>query len=503
MWMIPSAAFSQDSGEVKPSAETSVADVQQETSTTSFTTAPSGRIDAEHFRALYQDENYEKIISLCNSGQAAMETDEYVDRLLYYCGQSRFKIYEKNNDQQALNAAINDLERSTYLYYLPSTAFALGKARMASVEYISDASKSKAVQRQALGEMWDAMVKRHAQEGYPTAVLSDTLLSWSISYYDSLIDRIIKEDEAAVRWLTARVRMLTDRYSRINPEMGENQTRQVNLRTISGWIRELYEATYFDNRSPVGMLKFLGDRNMENYDQTAQTEKYFLQALGFYDKGLARARSLKGKAVLKEKISYLTSLFNSQDKEKKILYYKVGFFHANNALELLNRLAAGKSREAASSYWFEPLGDELLDSLKINYGRNLSGLLYFLWEKGDYQSVVTLRSAFDVDFNWTTKLDDLLRIADAASKLARNEFRGTGHNRDIITFESYKEMCLTSASQAFNYALKASYEGGLDQSSFCSTLETYAAFLSGFGEIAEASHLTGVYGPRCSGNASR
>ena len=454
----------------------------------------AGALSVERFRGLYQDENFGRIAEICDASAGAIEGHEYVDRFLYYCGQARFRLYEDNGPDALLDRAIDDLERSVHLYYLPSTAFALGRARMAAVANESSPEKRRAGIRRAMEEMWGAMQKRHAQEGFRSDVLSDTLLGWSISYYEALIERIADEDEAAVRWLTARLRMLTDRYREIDPSAGENPTRQTNLKTISDWIHQLYEATYFDNRPAVGMLRFLGDRKVEQYDQTAATEAAFLTALAYYDKALGGAQSLTAKAVLKEKISYLTSLYNSDDKEKKILYYKVGFFHANSALELLNQPLAGAPGPA---YPFAPAPKDLLGRLRINYGRNISGLLYFLWEKGDYPAVVTLRSAFDVPFDWKTKLDDLLRIADASAKLARNEFRDPDRERNLLTFDAYKEICLSSAAQAFDYAFGALQAAGLEQEEFCATLETYTAFLSGFGEIAEATSLSSVYGPLC------
>jgi len=458
----------------------------------------SSPVDLEQFQKLYQAEKFRDLASICSDNADGIDQHEFVDRLLYYCGQARFRLYEMNGPDDLLVQAIDDLERSTYLYYLPATAFSLGRARMTSLPDIEDDSKRIAVMQKALSEMWGAILKRHARDGFHDDVLSDTLLSWSITYYEAVIRRIVDEDEPVVRWLTARLRMLTDRYRNVDPARGETPTRQTNLETISGWIGELYEATYFDHRPAVGVLRFLGDREMEQYDQTESTESRFLTALAHYDQALGRASSLKAKSVLKEKISYLTSLYNSDDKEKKVLYYKVGFFHANNALELINQSTATDLPEN-DSFPFEPEVETLVSKIQVNYGRNLSGLLYFLWEKGDYPAVVALRSAFDVTFDWKTKLDDLLRIADSAAKLARNEFRGPRDERDILTFDAYKEMCLASASQAFDYAFQSLQAARLEQNGFCSTLETYTAFLSSFGEIAEATHLTGVYGPLCPG----
>jgi len=456
-------------------------------------------LDVDTLRTLYVGERYEEIVKQCRLEKEGIEGNELADQILYYCGQSKMKLFEKTASLDDLNESISDLERSAYLYYLPSTAFALGKARIAGLDQIQDPQQRILVEQRSFTDMWDAIVKRHAQENFNDEVLSDTILSWSIAYYEALIDRIAKEEEPVFSWLLARVRMLTDRYRHIVPEKGENPTRQQNLRTISGWMHELYEASYFDNFGPVGMLKFRGDRKVEQYDQTDATEGEFLKALSYYDEALARTRSLKAKAVLKERISYLTSLYNSENKAKKILYYEIGFFHANNALNLME-LVRGKGKPGAShNYPFEPDDESLQKRLQVNYGQNLSGLLYFVWEQENYHKVVTLRSAFDVSFDWKTKLDDMLRIADAASRLARNEFRRDRRHRDIVNFETYKEICLTSASQAFKYALKKyEREGSSFQPTFCSTLETFTAFLSSFGELAEASHFNELHAPKCS-----
>ncbi len=463
--------------------------------------SPSLALEVESLRDLFVQDRYEEIAARCRQEQVDIEKSELADQILYYCGQAKMKLFEKTGSRDDLNEAISDLERSAYIYYLPSTAFALGRARIAALDQIEDPKLRMFVQQRSFGDMWDAIVKRHAQEDFSREVLSDTILSWSISYYDALIDRIVREEEPVQRWLLARTRMLTDRYRHIVPERGENPTRQQNLRTITGWMKELYESTYFDNHGPVGVLKFRGDRMLEQYDQTDATEPQFLKALSFYDEALSQARSLKAKAVLKERVSYLTSLYNSENKAKKILYYEIGFFHANNALNLMDLVLRKEKSVASVNYPFGPEDLEVLKSLQVNYGQNLSGLLYFLWEKENYHKVVTLRSAFEVTFDWKTKLDDLLRIADAASRLARNEFRRDQRSRDIVNFETYKEICLTSASQAFKYALeKLGREGSAYENTFCTTLDTFTAFLSSFGELAEAAHFNELYGPRCSGS---
>jgi len=452
-------------------------------------------LETSALRDLYQAKDYSGLAALCESSMSEMEKSNYFDRMLYYCGMAKLKLYEQGGGITDLTDAIDYLEQSLYLYYLPSTAYALGKARLLAVDTVSGSEEKFAMEWRGLDEMWDAIVKRHAEEGFRTDVVSDTILSWSISYYEALIERVIRnQDNAAlVHWLTARIRMLTDRFKNIDPSKGENETRQSNLKTISEWMGELYRATYFDNNVVVGAYKFMGDRSEEKYDQTEETENQFHKALHYYKDGLDRAKSPKAKAALNERISYLCTLYQSENKDKKIEYYKMGFYHATDGLKEMERVARIRPEKQKMFYRFEQPSAELVANLQKNFGHNLSGLLYFLWERGDYKSVVALRKhAFESDFDWKTKPDDLLRIADAAAKLARQNIR------DRLLYDKYKEMALTSAFHAFKSALKK-FKGKAPtyDENFCSAYQLYSVFLASFGETVEAANLDRLYGPIC------
>lgn len=456
---------------------------------------PAIALDVNAMRDMLTSERYQELAALCASSKAEIEASQYIDRMLYYCGAAKVKLYEKSGNITDLTEAIDYLERSNYLYYLPSTSFALGRARLMATDSVAQKEERLAKEWQALDEMWDAITKRHAEEGFRTDVVSDTILSWSISYYESLIQRVIRDqdDPARLRWLTARLRMLADRYKNIDPTKGENPTRQTNLKTISQWMQELYQATYFDNNVVVGMYKYMGDRTEEKYDQTEATEEQFHKALYYYKEGLARAKSLKAKAVLNERISYLCALYQSESKDKKIEFYKMGFYHALEGLKQMSYLMATKPEKQLSFYRFEQPNADLVASLQKNYGINLSGFLYFLWERGDYKSVVALsKHAFEADFDWKTKHDDLLRIADAASKLAKENIR------DRLLYDKYKEMCLTSAFKAFQFTMKR-FKGAKPtyDEAFCSAFNIYTAFLASFGETIEAANLERLYGTTC------
>ncbi len=466
-------------------------------------TNSSYALEVQKFRDMYGAEDYEELVILCTDMRTEIEADEYVDRLLYYCGQAKFMIFQKGGPEtfvgeggpeKFLEDAIDDLERSTYSYYLPSTVFALGKARMLSISKEMEPRESLSIQRRALGEMWDAIQKKHAQEDFNAELLSDQILGWTIEYYKALIDGLIKDDNLTSGWLTARIRMICDRYTDIKPKKAKDQTRKGNLETVTGWMHDLYESTYFDGNSVIGIYKFMGDRSKEEYDQTETTEPKFIEALEHYKKGLSMAGSLKAKAVLMEKISDLTQWIITEEKEKKINYYMLGFQHARDAYKLL----ASEQNESKMAYHFEPDTKSLIGLVEKDYGQNLSGLLYFLWEKENYKGVVALRNAFQIDFDWKTKLHDMLRVSDAAAKLARAVYELPKNQRNLFVFQNYQGICLTYASHAFNYVLKKyEQDSKTHQEDFCTTLDAYTAFLVGFGEIAENRQMTNLYEPRC------
>jgi len=453
-------------------------------------------LDVAKLKEMYKADDFQGISALCQEKKAEIDKDEYVDRFLYFCGQANFNLFEKGGPDTLATQAIDDLERSLYSYYLPSTAFALGKARVASIKTQMGSKDSMSVLKQGINEMWDAITNKHAQEDYQTDVLSDQILGWTISYYQALIDGLIQGDENTKGWLTARIRMISDRYAQTIPANISDQVRRGNLETVSSWMRDLYESTYFDRNAAIGMYKFLGERNKEEYDQSERTEPKFMLALDHYKKGLSLTASNKAKAVMKEKISDLTQWIISENKEKKIFYYRLGFQHAKDALKLLTTrgniiLAEGMA------YHFEPPTDELIELLRKDYGRNLSGLLYFLWERKDYQAVVELRSAFSENFDWKTKLNDLLRISDSAAKIARAVYSLPRTERNIAAFDNSKWICLKSSYEAFHYALNKSEKQELSQEELCSTLDAYSAFLIGFGELAESGQIVRLYGPLC------
>lgn len=452
-------------------------------------------LDIAKYKDLYKAEDYQGLVTLCQEKKAEIDKDEYVDRLLYFCGQARFMLYEKGGPETLITESIDDLERSLYSYYLPSTAFALGKARVTSIKKQMGSKESMPILRQGIDEMWDAITNKHAQEDYQTDILSDQILGWTISYYQALIDGLIQGDNYTKGWLTARIRMISDRYAQTLPATIQDQIRKGNLETVSSWMRDLYESTYFDRNAAIGMYKFLGERYKEEYDQTEKTEPKFMLALDYYKKGLGLTVSNKAKAVMKEKISDLTQWIISEDKEKKIFYYRLGFQHAKDALKLIdtrNKLVA-----EGMAYHFEPPTETLIELIRKDYGRNLSGLLYFLWEKKDYQAVVEFRTAFSENFDWKTKLNDQLRIADSAAKIARSVYVLPRTERNIATFDNSKWICLKSSYEAFNYALNKFEKKELTQEELCTTLDAYSAFLTGFGEIAESGQVIRLYGPLC------
>ncbi|MBU0729725.1 MAG: hypothetical protein KKE17_15500 [Proteobacteria bacterium] len=464
-------------------------------------TTPAHALDVSKFREKYLAEDFEGLAALCSQKEKEIEKDEYIDRLLFYCGEAKFNLYQKGGPPALLDEAIDSLQWSVHTYYLPSTAFALGKAHFASINDKMSNEERLARQKLALGEMWDAIIKKHAQEDFRKDILSDQIMSWTITYYKALIDGLTKGDKTSVGWLTAKTRMIADRYADVVPANAENKTRQGNIETVSAWMKDLYQSTYFDGNSVTGIYKFMGDRAKEEYDQTEATEDKFVQSLEHYKKGLSLAGSLKAKSVLKEKISDLTQWIISEDKEKKISYYSMGYQHASDALKLLG--SRGRNIEGPT-YNFEPDTDKLIEMIEVNYGRNLSGLLYFLWEKKDHHGVVDLRQGLlTADFDWKTKLHDLLRVADSSSKIARSEFGLPKTRSSLTNYNKYKGLCLTTAYRAFHHiTYKYESRDPAYREDFCTTLDTYSAFLLGFGEITWAGQITRLYGPLCAEKSS-
>ena len=453
-------------------------------------------VDPNQFREMYVAGDYAGLVAQCDANRAEIDQHEFVDRLLYYCGQARFKLYETSGEITDATEAVKELELSAYYYYVPDTAFALGKARLAAIDEISDDEERIETLHQGLDEMWEAIEKQRATEYYPDKTASNRIIGWAIDYYESLIDRIIKaqDDPALVRWMTARARMLTDRFAKIDPTIDPDEQRRFYLDAIHTYMRDLYEATYFDNNPVVGLYRYKGDRRLSDYDQTEATRDQFVKSLYYYTEGLARTRSLKAKADLHNKIAILCTYFQSERKDEKVEYYKQGFLHAAEGIKLMRRLATQEKERDRDTYRYEASSPVLVADLEKNYGSNLAGLIYFLWERKDYKTVVALRSsAFDTGFDWETKPRDLLRIADSASRLARK------HIRDRRLYAKYKEMCLTSASRAFKFTLKK-YGGKLPKTydgDVCESMQAYSGYLLSFGETVEATNLDRTYGTIC------
>jgi len=457
--------------------------------------SPTLALEANQLRDMFVAGDYQGVVNLCDANAGQIEQSEFADQVLLYCGQAKVALYEENGSTPMLTSAIEDLEMSLNMYYLHSTSFALGKARVMALDKTSTREEKRALIWKGLGEMWDAINKRHGDEGFTRAVVSDAILSYSLQYKKLITDLVIKEqdDPAMVMWLTARIRMLTDRFKQIDPSQGENETRQGNLDAVYSYMQELYEATYFDRNPVVGMYKYNGDSNEHDYMQDEETQEMFHKSLYYYNEGLFRVRIPKARAVLHERIAYLCSLYISEDKDKKIEFYKQGFHNAADGLVIMDRIAADKPERADRAYRFEPDNTDLIAQLQKHYGQNLSGLIYLMWERQDYQSVVALRqNVFDKGFDWKTKANDFLLIADSAAKLAISNVS------DKIMYDKYKEMCLMSSSRAFKFSL-AKFNGRWPtyDEEFCEAMNAYSGFLMQFGETVEASNLERTYGPVC------
>lgn len=453
--------------------------------------------DWQEYKQLYQDEQYQELVRMCQANRTEIESDVAGYIILKYCGLAKLKLYDDQAVSTDLNDAIEYLEQSIAYSYSEEAAFHLGQARMRSLDFMEDGRNKADRELAALNEMWESIRTLHAMENFAREVLSDGMLIWSRNYRDLLVERVIKNEEnkSRLRLLTANLRMLADRFTQLDPSKGDTEVRRNNLTVFKEWMQELLECTYFDNNIVVGMHKYKADRHMEKYDQTVETEDQFSKALHFYGQALQRAKSSLARAALFSDIAYLCSLYSSEDKEKLVAFYKTGFTHAHQGLMLIRRLAEQESEEEGEEFHFAPDLSELTTKLQKAYGSNLTGLCYFHYLRNDYGSAVSLRNyTFDAGFDWEGKVTTLMYIADSASHLAADNYRRP------TAFQTYKKVCLFASSRAFKLVLKK-FGGRMPDGSeeFCNVYSNYVNYLRRFGEGIEAQSLTLQYGRLCDG----
>jgi truncated hemoglobin YjbI len=241
------------------------------------------------------------------------------------------------------------------------------------------------------------------------------------------------------------------------------------------------------------MYKYQGDRHQEQYDQTEKTEEQFTKALFHYTEALKRVASNKARAVLCGDVAYVTSLLTSQEKEKLVAYYKLGFDHAHEGLQIIRKMNVAGADAVREVYPYEPDTAELAAKLQKSYGSNLTGLSYVYYLRKDYKGIMAMRPyLFDAGFDWENKDVTFTLMAETADKLASE------HHRQPQLFKTYKEICLTASSRAFKLVMKK-YGGKAPEYTpeFCRAYQYYVNYLGRFGETIEARNLSLQYEPGC------
>lgn len=451
--------------------------------------------DWSEYKDLYLAGQYQQVADMCETNKSGLAEDPGAHIIYKYCGLAKMRLYEQNRQSSDLTDAIGYLEKSIAFSYSEEASYNLGLARMRALDSLSEADEKLAAEREAINEMWESTRNMHAMENFARETLSDGMLIWLRDFRDVLIERVIRNENEQQRLhlLAAQLRMVADRFDRIDPAQGESEVRQGNLQVFKGWMDELLKLTYFDNSIVVGMYKYQGDRLREKYDQTDKTEDRFAKALHHYGEALKRVKTNKAGAVLYGDIAYLCSLYNSKNKEKLVSYYKTGFTHAHEGLLIMKRLNRRRQDATGQEYPFEDDNTELTGKLQKAYGSNLTGLCYFHSLRKDFKSVVSLREyAFDTGFDWDGKVTMLMLIADSADKLASQNYS----NR--LAFRNYREICLFSSSRAFKSVLR-NFKGKTPSGSeeFCRIYQNYVNFLRRFGETIEAQNLSLQYEANC------
>jgi hypothetical protein len=461
-------------------------------------------INPSMFQTPYGAEQYDNVIGLCEQYRSEIMSHADRDLILKVCGQAKVQAFNKTRIQTNLTGAMGDLENSLKSRYDNVATFDLGMARLRTVDTIPKEGEKKDEERKAILEMFDALVNRHATENFANAV-SDQIIVWTIGnieddnspgYTDMLIERVIKneDDLARLRWLSARIRMLSDRFTIIDPKNGENETRQQNLDTVKFWQTELLEKSYFDNNILVGMLKYKADRHEERYDQTAASEDEFHKAIYFYDEALKRSKSKKAMAALHRDIGYVCSRYKSDNKNRLVEFYKKGFLHARRGLQIMSSVNRIRQELGKVAYRYEEDSADVTSNLQRSYGNNLTGYIYNLYLNKNYKGVVGLKKVtLDVGFDWENKEDVLLLFAESAKELASASIKNE------VAYRRYKAMALSAGSRAFKYQLKrfgGKPPAGFDQG-FCKVFNAYWNYLDSFGELITAKDLENRYGRIC------
>ncbi|MCC6158379.1 MAG: hypothetical protein IT350_10035 [Deltaproteobacteria bacterium] len=498
----PSAPSAPSMSSPSPSAPSAPVPVPTAPAPT-FVPDAGGGLDAGMLENMVRSGQHGAAATICNDNEGKINSHPDRDRIRKACGQAKMAMYSSNKmDSTSITGAVGDLEQSLKMSYDGVASFDLGKSRILTLDTVPTEAEKSEKEKQAVREMWDAIVMRHAEENFNPAV-SDQIIVWTIGngadqvgYVDLVIDRVFKDEgnRARQRWMASRLRMLSDRFTNIDPNQGESETRRGNLETLKFWMTELYEYTYFDNDIEVGMYRYKGNRYAEKYDQTEATEEQFQKALFFYSEARNRADTQKAKAALDRDLAYLCSRYRSDDQQKLVKVYQQGFLKALRGIQIMDLVNRVQPEQGKSFYRYEEANAELASELQKSYGQCLTGYIYYLYLTKNYVGVVALKNrTLDAGFDWEGKSEVLLIFAESAKELAAASMNNE------TQYRKYKEMCLAGGSRALKFALRK-YGGkaptGYDET-FCRTFNTYWNYLTGFGQKVEAKALENQFGAIC------
>lgn len=460
-------------------------------------------LTADTFLVPFRAKDYDNVKALCEEHATEIQSHRDRDIILKTCGQAKIGSFQKTKMLTDLTGAMRDMEKSLKAKYDNQASFDLGAARLRTVDMVPKEQQKLDQEREAILEMWEAIMMRHAIENFNPAV-SNVIIIWTIGqedatnpgYVNLLIERVIKNEGnwARLRWLASRVRMITDRYTSIDPNLGEDETRKGNLEVVKGWMVDLRDKSYFDNNILVGMLYYKADRHEEKYDGTDSSIDQFHKALYYYDEAIRRAKSNKAMSVLHQKAAFLCSRYKDVNKKRLIEFYKKGFLHARKGLRLMRSVNKRRTEFGKEAYRYEEDSPEVAANLQKSYGNNLTGYIYNLYLEKKYKSVVGLkRYTLDVGFDWENKSDVLLLFAESAKELAGKS------EKSEVNYRKYKEMALNAGSRAFKFVLK-NFGGRAPTSfnaDFCKVFNAYYTYLDTFGELVPAKGLENRYGKIC------
>lgn len=303
-------------------------------------------------------------------------------------------------------------------------------------------------ERKVIKDMWADLMRLYTKHDSNPAISDEAIsrifgLSGEVGYIDILVETLMKNEDNPEQseWIAGYIRKLADFGRKIDPALGENETRKNNLEVVKGWMDSFHESTFFDNDILVGMYKFKGDREKEKYNRNEKTKDHYHSGIRYYEEALKRANTVKARADFYHALSFLHSRYKSKNKAERIRQYKKGFDHAKAGLDLLkNDILKSNSKY----YPYEKENKILLDKMQKDYGNNYTGYVYNLYLAKDYKTVVDARGdALKIPSSHINSGDSLLLIAESAKELALKQKEDSTERKHFAT------ICLNFSDLAF------------------------------------------------------